>query len=70
MANPQTEGPLWNGSWPEYAAVMDPAVGAVLSGDLSIDDFAATICDEANKAFTGVDCSKKIKLTYTQNQNS
>ncbi len=50
--NPQTEGPLWNGSWPEYAAVMDPAIGAVLNGELSVDDFAATICDEANKAFT------------------
>lgn len=50
--NPATEGPLWAGSWPEYDAIMGPAVTAVLNGDQSIDDFAATICDEANKAFT------------------
>jgi multiple sugar transport system substrate-binding protein len=49
--NPATEGPLWAGSWPEYDAVMGPAVTAVLNGDMSLDDFAATICDEANKAF-------------------
>ena len=52
LANdPATEGPLWAGSWPEYDAIMGPAVQAVLSGNQSIDDFAASICDEANKAF-------------------
>jgi hypothetical protein len=30
---------------------MGPAVTAVLNGDMTIDDYAATICDEANKAF-------------------
>jgi multiple sugar transport system substrate-binding protein len=50
--NPATEGPLWAGSWPEYDAVMGPAVQSVLTGETSIDDFAATICNEANKAFT------------------
>ncbi len=49
--NPATEGPLWAGSWPEYDAVMGPAVQAVLTGNKSVDDFAASICDEANKAF-------------------
>ena len=49
--DPATEGPLWAGSWPEYDAIMGPAVQAVLSGNQSIDDFAATICDEANKTF-------------------
>ena len=49
--NPATEGPLWAGSWPEFDAIMGPAVTAVLNGDQTIDDFAATICDEANKAF-------------------
>ncbi|MBX3055801.1 MAG: sugar ABC transporter substrate-binding protein [Anaerolineae bacterium] len=49
--NPATEGPLWAGSWPEFDAIMGPAVTAVLNGDQSIDNFAATICDEANKAF-------------------
>ena len=53
LANsPTAEGPLWAGSWPEYDAVMGPAVQAVLSGNQSIDDFAASICDEANKVFT------------------
>ncbi|HSH05379.1 MAG TPA: sugar ABC transporter substrate-binding protein [Anaerolineae bacterium] len=50
--NPATEGPLWAGSWPEYDSVMGPAVSAVLNGETSIDDFAATICDEANQAFS------------------
>lgn len=49
--NPATEGPLWAGSWPEYDATMGPEVQAVLTGNKSIDDFAASICDEANKAF-------------------
>jgi multiple sugar transport system substrate-binding protein len=49
--NPATEGPLWQGSWPEYDAVMGPAVTSVLNGEMSMDDYAATICDEANKTF-------------------
>lgn len=49
--NPATEGPLWAGSWPEYDAIMGPAVTAVLNGDTTIDDYAATICGEANKVF-------------------
>ncbi|MBK8985766.1 MAG: sugar ABC transporter substrate-binding protein [Chloroflexi bacterium] len=49
--NPATEGPLWAGSWPEFDAVMGPAVASVLNGQTSIDDFAASICNEANKAF-------------------
>ena len=50
--NPATEGPLWAGSWPEYDAIMGPAVQSVLTGETSIDDFAATICNEANKVFS------------------
>ncbi len=30
---------------------MGPAVASVLNGETTIDEFAATICDEANKAF-------------------
>jgi hypothetical protein len=30
---------------------MGPAVTAVLNGETSIDDFAATICNEANRTF-------------------
>jgi multiple sugar transport system substrate-binding protein len=50
--NPATEGPLWTGSWPEYDAIMGPAVQSVLTGETTIEDFAASICDEANKVFT------------------
>jgi multiple sugar transport system substrate-binding protein len=49
--NPATEGPLWAGSWPEYVAVMDTAVSALMNGEITLDEFAATTCDEANKAF-------------------
>ncbi len=50
--NPAAEGPLWAGSWPEFDAVMGPAITSVLTGQTSVDDFAATICAEANKTFT------------------
>ena len=49
--NPATEGPLWEGNWPEFDAVMGPAVQAVLTGQQSVDQFAASICDEANRTF-------------------
>ncbi|MEI2612082.1 MAG: sugar ABC transporter substrate-binding protein [Candidatus Promineifilaceae bacterium] len=49
--NPATEGPLWAGSWPEYAPVMDAAVQSLMTGGSTIDDFSATVCGEANKAF-------------------
>jgi multiple sugar transport system substrate-binding protein len=45
------EGPVWAGSWPEFDAVAGPAVQAVLTGEQTVEDFSAQICDEANKAF-------------------
>ncbi len=51
--DPATEGPLWAGSWPDYVAVMDTAVNAVVTGDRAIDDFAANICSETAGAFSG-----------------
>lgn len=52
LANkPTAEGPLWAGNWPEFDAVMGAKITAVLNGSLSIDDFRASICSEANKAF-------------------
>jgi multiple sugar transport system substrate-binding protein len=52
LANdPASEGPLWAGSWPEFVTVMDAQVSSLLTGDLTIDDFGATVCDEADKAF-------------------
>lgn len=50
--NPVAEGPLWAGSWPQFDAAMGPAIQAVLTGQKTVEDFAATICAEANKAFT------------------
>jgi multiple sugar transport system substrate-binding protein len=49
--NPAVEGPLWAGSWPDYDRIMGPMVQAVLTGQTTVDEYAATICDEANKAF-------------------
>jgi multiple sugar transport system substrate-binding protein len=49
--DPVSEGPLWAGSWPEFGAVMDSAISSLLTGDTTLDDFAATVCDEANQAF-------------------
>jgi multiple sugar transport system substrate-binding protein len=50
-ANPTAEGPLWAGSWPEFDKIMGPAIQGVLTGATTVEDFGATICDEANKAF-------------------
>jgi len=50
--HPTAEGPVWAGSWPSFDAVMGPAITAVLTGATTVDDFAATICAEANKTFT------------------
>ena len=50
-ANPTAEGPLWAGSWPQYDKIMGPAIQGVLTGATSVEDFGATICDEANKVF-------------------
>lgn len=49
--NPTTEGPLWVGSWPEFDTLAGVEIGAVVSGDRDIDDFAANICTETEAAF-------------------
>ena len=52
LANsPTAEGPLWAGSWPDFASVMDTAISSLLTGETTVEDFGATVCDEANKAF-------------------
>jgi len=48
---PTAEGPLWAGSWPDYDAVMGPMISSVMNGEMTIEDFKAKICTEANKAF-------------------
>lgn len=50
-SKPTAEGPLWNGSWPDYAKVMDARIQALMTGAETIDQFKANVCDEANKAF-------------------
>ncbi len=48
---PVAEGPLWAGSWPEYDKIMGDKVTAVINGQMTIDEFKASICSEANKVF-------------------
>ena len=48
---PTAEGPLWAGSWPNFDSIVGPYISKVLNGEMSIDDFKAVICVEANKAF-------------------
>lgn len=50
-AKPTAEGPLWAGSWPEYDKITGPAVQAVLTGSKTVEEFAKSICDEADKVF-------------------
>lgn len=49
--NPTAEAPLWAGSWPDFVSVMDARVSALMTGQETIEQFAATVCSEANKAF-------------------
>ena len=51
--SPTAEGPLWAGSWPEYDAAMGTAIGAVVNGERTIEDYAANICAETAVAFGG-----------------
>ena len=49
--NPVTEAPLWNGDWPSYRDEMNTRVNAVVTGDLSIEEFQANICTDLNQYF-------------------
>jgi multiple sugar transport system substrate-binding protein len=49
--NPATEAPLWNGDWPSYRDEMNTRVNAVVTGDLSIEEFQANICTDLNEFF-------------------
>ncbi len=51
--SPTAEGPLWTGSRPEFDSVTGAAIGAVINGERTIEDFAAKICSEAAVAFEG-----------------
>jgi multiple sugar transport system substrate-binding protein len=49
--NPTTEAPLWTGDWPSYRDEMNTRVNAVVTGDLSLDEYAANICTDLNQYF-------------------
>ena len=51
--NAVAEGPLWAGSWPKFGDVMSSAVAGVVNGDISIEEYQATICAEADAAAFG-----------------
>jgi len=45
------EGPLWEGDWPAFDSILAPAIEAVIAGDLSLEEFSATIDDELDATF-------------------
>ncbi len=47
----EPEGPLWEGDWPAFDGILAPAIEAVIAGDLSLDEFQATIDDQLNATF-------------------
>jgi multiple sugar transport system substrate-binding protein len=50
---PTAEGPLWAGDWPVFDAAMNDAVTAVLTGERTVEDYAANVCAETAGALTG-----------------
>lgn len=51
LASSVPEGPLWQGDWPAFDSILAPAIEGVLAGDISLDEFAATIDDQLNATF-------------------
>ncbi len=49
--NPVAEGPLWEGNWPEFDAVLGARMAAVLTGGISLDEFANSIQAELDRTF-------------------
>jgi multiple sugar transport system substrate-binding protein len=49
--NPVAEGPLWEGNWPEFDAVLGARMSAVLTGDISLEEFANSIQAELDRTF-------------------
>ncbi len=47
----EPEGPLWEGDWPAFDGILAPAIEAVIAGDLTLDEFQATIDDQLNATF-------------------
>lgn len=51
--DPVAEGPLWNGNWPAFDKAAGDQVTALMTGNITIDEFQATICEVTADAFTG-----------------
>ena len=49
--NAQTPLPLWHGSWRQYVGVMNMAMQGVLTGQQSVEEHGAGICNVASQAF-------------------
>jgi multiple sugar transport system substrate-binding protein len=49
--DPVAEGPLWQGDWPGYDSALGPKITEILAGDLSLEEFQGSICDELNQYF-------------------
>jgi multiple sugar transport system substrate-binding protein len=49
--SPTAEGPLWAGDWPKYDEIMGGAITAVMTGERTLEDYAAKICSETAPAF-------------------
>lgn len=54
-ADVRTEAPLFNGNWPAIDTAYGTAVTAVFNGELTPEEFAATICDTVAPEFTSAE---------------
>lgn len=49
--NPQVEGPLWAGDWVGFDGALGPMVQSVVAGDMTVDEFAQSACDDLGQFF-------------------
>jgi multiple sugar transport system substrate-binding protein len=54
-ADVRTEAPLFNGNWPAIDTAYGTAVTAIFNGELTAEEFAATICDTVEPEFTAAE---------------
>ncbi|MCL4251391.1 MAG: extracellular solute-binding protein [Anaerolineae bacterium] len=47
------EAPLWNSSFEAYDAIANQALTRVINGDMTVDEFTASICDDLNPLLEG-----------------
>lgn len=51
--DPVAEGPLWSGNWPAFDKAAGDEVTALMTGNITIDEFQQNICQVTADAFTG-----------------